>query len=170
MQFYCTFVLVPGARCCVVMLCSLLAPLHATIQLHPPSYSPLTSGSVFDVFGGAWCARCLLIQRKASTIFLLPRQIQVCLAAAVVAIVAAPVYPAPAGSLKRKLSKQKQRDLTCTVVRQQCVCIYKVYIYIYKYMRYTSIYSSITLHPSDEVNKRVDSNKCIYVFPFFFSF
>lgn len=69
MQFYCTFVLVPGARCCVVMLCSLLAPLHATLQLHPPSYSPLTSGSVFDVFGGACCARCLLIQRKASTIF-----------------------------------------------------------------------------------------------------
>lgn len=57
MQFYYTFVLVPGARCCVVMLCGPLPALLCSDTLPAARCSfPRQLVQLFGVFGGAWCS------------------------------------------------------------------------------------------------------------------
>lgn len=122
MQFYCTFVLVPGARCCVVMLCCPLPALLCSDTL-PAAPSPANSGS-FSAFLVVLGARCLLIQRKASTSFFiaalnssLPRFCCCCCSCCYCCF----CIPYPGWELKTKAKQTKTERPYLNSEWQQCV-------------------------------------------------
>lgn len=144
----------------VVSLCC--AAPFAMLQLHPPDKLHRAAFSTFLVVLGA---RCLLIQRKASTIFFiaapnssLPRCCCCHCYCCFCCCYCCSRIPCPGWELKTKAKQTKAERPYLNNARQQCVLL------AYIYMVYIYIHSSITVHPSDEVNKRVDSNICIYVF------